>query len=96
MTANPVSLSSSPVSLNFTDGTAATYGTDAQNLLSGSYFMWAGDVNGDGFVNATDRAETWNLRNQTGYRIEDCSINGTVDATDRAITWNNRNKSKSF
>ncbi len=84
--------------LNFRSGAESTFGLNSQDFdgVNSIYSMWSGDVNGDGSINAADRAETWNNRNLTGYRLSDCSMNGTVDAADRAAAWNNRNKLTSF
>ena len=78
-----------PLTLDFSS--VATFGTNAQTSVSGKLCLWSGDVNTDNIINAVDRSETWNIRNQTGYKLQDCNLNGTVDATDRSITWNNRN-----
>lgn len=43
-----VHLSSSVSALDFTDGSAATYGTDAQTSVAAVQAMWCGDVNADG------------------------------------------------
>jgi hypothetical protein len=88
--------SSSPSTYDFTSGIAQYYGTDpnrAKQVESGVYGMNAGDANGSGTVDASDRSTTWNGRNQSGYLNADCNLSGTVDASDRSITWNNRNKS---
>lgn len=48
MTNNPIGLSSSLTTLNFTNNTTPTFGNNAQVLLNnGSMAMWAGDANGD-------------------------------------------------
>ena len=88
--------SSSPALYDFSTGLGQYYGTDANRakvLETGVYGMIAGDANGLGTVDASDRSATWNDRNQNGYLNADCNLSGTVDASDRSITWNNRNKS---
>nr|MCU0333159.1 hypothetical protein [Ignavibacteriaceae bacterium] len=40
---------------------------------------------------ATDRSNTWNQRNLSGYYGTDVDLSGTVNAGDRSATWNNRN-----
>lgn len=54
MTANPIALNgASNTEVTFFDGSAATFGTDAQTTLGvpfGFYAMWAGDGNADGIV----------------------------------------------
>ena len=54
--------------------------------------LWAGDVLNDGEINASDRSQTWNDRNKTGYLDSDCNMDGETNASDRSATWNNRNK----
>ena len=54
MSASTISLFDSPLVVDFTDGSVATYGTNAQTTFgmpSGIQGMWAGDANGDGKVN---------------------------------------------
>ena len=90
--------SSSPSMYDFTSGIAQYYGTDPSRAIqveSEVYGMDAGDANGSGTVDASDRSATWNGRNQSGYLNADCNLSGTVDASDRSITWNNRNKATS-
>lgn len=53
--------------------------------------LWAGDVDNNGIINATDRSQTWNDRNTEGYLNTDCSMDGSTNASDRSKTWNNRN-----
>lgn len=84
--------SSSAVVYDFT--TSQAYGTDPMKVLAGGKFgMIAGDADGSGVVDASDRSASWNLRNQSGYRTEDVDLSGVVDASDRSITWNGRNRS---
>ncbi|MDH7447527.1 hypothetical protein [Aquimarina sp. 2201CG14-23] len=54
MSANTVSLSQSTTSIDFTDGSVTTYGTNAQTTFgmpTGVSAMWAGDANDDGKIN---------------------------------------------
>ncbi|HMQ77012.1 MAG TPA: hypothetical protein PKE21_13175 [Flavobacteriales bacterium] len=54
MSANTISLGPLAVPVNFTNGTAATFGgTAAQRLNGGVRAMWAGDVTGNGQVKYT-------------------------------------------
>lgn len=93
MTAATVALSASPVAIDFTDGSTATWGSNAQkDLGSGVFGLWASDLNASGTVDAADRSEAWNSRNLFGYRSSDASMNGVTDAADRSATWNNRNR----
>ncbi len=99
MSAAAQTLGSTSTSLyDFSTGIGQYYGTDtnrAKQVQTGVYGMVAGDANGSGTVDASDRSATWNGRNQSGYLNADCNLSGTVDASDRSITWNNRNRSTS-
>ncbi len=86
-----MAVGSSAMTFDFT--TTATYGANSQNTINGTYVLHPGDATSDGSINAADRSATWNIRNQTGYLLEDVNIDGSVNAADRSITWNNRNKS---
>ncbi len=84
--------STPPTLYNFTAGSSQFYGTGgAKEVEPGIWGMWAGDADADGQVNAADRNETWNFRNQVGYLMQDVDLDGQVNAADRNITWNNRN-----
>jgi len=48
MTASPVTLSSTPSSIDFTNPVTATHGTNAQRNISGTMVLWPGDANFDG------------------------------------------------
>ncbi len=89
MTLNPTVLTEDSV-LDFT--TSALFGTDAAEASTGTQFLWAGDALADGELNAADRSECWNNRNDITYLLSDCDLSGSTDAADRSITWNNRNK----
>ncbi len=93
MTANPVPFSGVPSIFDFTSNGMATYGTGARIQLStGLWGMITGDASSDNSVDAQDRSETWNSRNQSGYLLPDVTLDGNVDAADRSKTWNNRNQ----
>ncbi len=54
MTASSLVLSNVTTAIDYTDGSTATFGTDAQTsfgMPSGILGMWAGDANGDGRLN---------------------------------------------
>jgi len=93
MSADAVALSGSSNLYDFTTGQAQAYGTDPLiDLGSGVYGMWAGDVNGSGVLNATDRGIAWNERGLEGYYASDINLSGVCNATDRGVVWNNRGK----
>lgn len=92
MTNMAVNLSGTSVNLNFTDGSVATHGTNAQKEIEmGVFALWAADLDASGSIDAADRSEAWNKRNQTSYQSSDATMNGSTDAADRSVTWNNRN-----
>ncbi len=53
MTATQIALSSTTTTVNFTNPSTATYGTNAQSNLNGVMALWPGDGNGNGQVNYT-------------------------------------------
>lgn len=85
--------SENPGLFDFRTGTDKYFGEDAKFLEDGVYGLYAGDADGSGTVDASDRSSTWNERNRSGYLGADCNLSGTVDASDRSIAWNNRNTS---
>lgn len=90
MTANPIPLSGATTSLDFTNGSVTTYGTNAQKSLPGSkWAMWSGNANGNGALSYNgsnnDRVKILtkvgfatpnNIVN--GYLSEDVNMDGTV------------------
>jgi len=92
MTANKVTLSGLPTLYDMRTDQSKTYGTSAMKDLGGGFFgMITADTDGSGTVNASDRSNTWNERNLSGYYGTDVDLSGTVNAADRSATWNNRN-----
>lgn len=47
MTAQAISLSTTPATVDFTQSSTATYGENARSLNNDVALMWAGDINGD-------------------------------------------------
>jgi hypothetical protein len=94
MTANTVALSNNPTLYDLTLAQTQAYGTNPmKNLAAGVYGLFTADTDGNGTVNATDRSNTWNQRNLSGYYGTDVDLSGTVNAGDRSSVWNNRNLS---
>ena len=94
MSSISVPLSASTSLYNFTMGQNKAFGIDPMKDLGGGlYGLFSADTDGSGTVNATDRSNTWNLRNLSGYFGSDVDLNGTVNAGDRSEIWNNRNLS---
>ncbi len=92
-TQNTVSLNAlTSITLDFSDSSTAIEGVNPQKNVDGTMVLWAGDATSDNSVNASDRSETWNLRNQSSYLSADLNLDGSCDAADRSISWNNRNK----
>jgi len=93
MSAAPVELSSTPASVDFTDGSTPTYGTDAQAHMGATYLLWSGDVNGDGVIKYTGASNDRDLILQAiggvvptnvvsgAYRGEDVNMDGQVKYT---------------
>ncbi len=81
------------IPIDFTDPSIDVYGINPLYNNGTINLFYDGDADGSGSINAADRAETWNLRNQAGYLMGDVNMDGTVNAADRATTWNNRNNS---
>ncbi len=91
---NAISLgNASLTTLDFTSSATAVVGLNPRKNINGVLLLWAGDATADNIVNASDRAQTWNMRNQSSYLISDVNMDGQCNAADRALTWNNRNKS---
>jgi|GEM_PF-6428486 len=92
-TASTISLSTSLNSLDFSNGTTVIAGTNPQvDFGNGVFGSYAGNATTDNAINAADRSETWNRRNQNAYFTADVNMDGVCSASDRSITWNNRNK----
>ena len=89
MTAQPLALFDNSLVIDFTQ--AAAYQNGTKLLSNGKYVFYTGDTNGDGLIDALDRSNVWNDRNQTGYNRTDCTLDGLINASDRSIIWNNRN-----
>jgi fibronectin type 3 domain-containing protein/photosystem II stability/assembly factor-like uncharacterized protein len=94
MSAVPIPLSIGSSSLyTFTISQAQAYiisMPSMRQLGTGIYGLSAGDVNGDGVINATDRVAVINAYGMFGYRVEDVSLDGIVNALDYVLTNNNQ------
>jgi len=60
-------------------------------MIDGRYVFFAGDVNQDGAVEASDLSAIGNKNDAfaTGYMPEDVNGDGSVDGSDLSITDNN-------
>lgn len=88
-TANPIALSNTPITLNFTNNTIPLFGTFPLSALSSTVFaMNGGDANSDGSVDSFDTID-WELQNgifDEYTNNSDYNMDGSVDAFD-SIIW---------
>lgn len=91
MSATPVLLGTAGVIHDFTEFQSSAYnnGADGLKLVGAKYAMYAGNGNGDGVVNATDRNAVWRVQNGfiNGYYNGDFNLDTYVNATDRNAFW---------
>lgn len=87
----PVSFVGSTVSYDFTDAVTKAYGNNLVQTIDGSYALFSGDVNADGFVDTGDMSGADNLSASfaTGYYKEDLTGDGFVDTGDMSLFDNN-------
>ncbi|MBP6699096.1 MAG: hypothetical protein KA175_15855 [Flavobacteriales bacterium] len=89
LTLNSIALTNTPVSVNLTNGTVATYGTNAQRISGAARMLWAGDVTDNEVIkyagSANDRDPILTLiggsvptATTTGYHPHDVTLDGTV------------------
>lgn len=93
MTANPVTLSFSPVLYDFSAAQTQAYGTSSMVSLTGGFGLYAGDPNKDGQITALD-FNTWNANTrlgQTGYVADDMNLDAQVTALDFNF-WNSNTR----
>lgn len=92
MLSSTVHLSGTLTSLNLTNGSLSTYGTQGLFNSSGTYLMWSGDVNFNGATQYTGSGNdrdpiltevggTVPTATSTGYKGEDVNLNGVVQYT---------------
>ncbi|MEZ4808043.1 MAG: hemagglutinin protein [Flavobacteriales bacterium] len=92
MSAAPIALTSTATSVDFTDGSTITHGTDAQQMINGIRALWAGDVTFDGTIKYTGQDNdrdpiltaiggTVPTNTVNGYYAEDVNMDGTVKYT---------------
>lgn len=81
------SFASTNVSFNFTGVATQAFGNNQKQLATGVFGIYSGDVNQDGYINASDRAlvQTKVLEIAKGYVSEDVNGDGSINASDRAI-----------
>lgn len=95
MTLNEFALSSAPTSIDLTNGSVPTYGTDALKISSGTYLMWQGNTFLDTPTRMLKYTGVNNDRDKilmvlgglvptttlTGYYQEDCNLDAVVKYT---------------
>jgi hypothetical protein len=88
-------LSSTPLTLDFTNGSVALFGIDPLNALSTTLFtMNGGDANADGSLDSGDSAiwETQNGAFNDYYLNADFNLDGSIDGVDSAVWQMNNGK----
>lgn len=89
MTAAPSTFGAAPFTIDFTQATTTTYGTDARKDLGGTQVLWAGNALSDALLLYTGQFNDRDVLLQaiggtvptntvTGYRIEDTNLDGSV------------------
>jgi len=88
--ASPVSFSSASTGYSF-DLPSKAFGSNLRQMPDGQYVIFAGDVNADGIVNATDITSVNSAANTfiSGYLPTDVNGDGLIDAGDMILTDNN-------
>jgi len=88
-TAAPVSFANGTIEYSF-DVPSKVFGNNLKGVNE-SYCIYAGDVNGDGFINAADINSLYSEASvfTTGYITNDVNGDGIVDAMDLILTDNN-------
>jgi hypothetical protein len=88
--ANPVSVGATAY-YNFTDSYSKAFGNNMKLLETGVYGFFSGDINQDGFIEASDYAPLLNDNDAAaeGYNATDLNGDGFVEAEDYPILLNN-------
>lgn len=77
--------------LDFSDPSFATYGNNAQSIVSGLHALIAGEANLDGQINAVDKNSYWRTQNGQTYNYHtstaDFNLDGTINAVDKNAIW---------
>ncbi len=89
MSANPVNLWSNSSLYNFTSGSTQFYGSNgAKEIDTGIWGMIAGDADGNGQVQTSDKNDYWWVDTGTaGYKSSDFDLNGQVQTSDKNDYW---------
>jgi hypothetical protein len=89
--ANPVAVGASPSTYDFTTAASQAYGDNMKMLAAGVYGFYSGDINQDGFVEASDFPFLFNDIDNfvEGYHPTDLNGDGFVEASDFPFLFNN-------
>lgn len=92
MTQAPVTLGTTALALDLTNGSTPTHGVEAQKIVGAVRLLWAGDVNGDDVIKYTGAGNDRDLvlsaiggvvptHTTTGYERTDVNLDGTTKYT---------------
>jgi len=96
MTANPITFDDN-TTFDFSDPNSAIFsnGAQPQMNINGIMCLFAGDMNGDGTINAVDKNTYWKPEKETdfiyGTSKADLNLDGLVDDTDKNTYWRANN-----
>ncbi len=89
MTQQPIAVSRTTPKVDMTS--VPLFGTRPVKTYGNIQLLWTGDTDSNQTISASDRSQTWNDRNNNGYRPTDSNLDGICNALDRSKVWNNRN-----
>ncbi len=91
MSASSLNISGGVIQYDFTTDAEQAYGTGAQKeIANGIYVMYGGDINGDGFIDETDKSGNWHSEaGLAGYLPSDLNFDGEADNRDKDDIWIN-------
>lgn len=92
MSASPVTISQQSQLYDFSTAITQYYGSDAKLITGSIYGLYAGDVNGNGVINAVDRNLVITNNSSMTYNNADLNLNAVVNAADRNIVISNNSK----
>ncbi|MEM6318344.1 MAG: DUF1501 domain-containing protein [Bacteroidota bacterium] len=96
MTANPITFDDN-TAFDFSNPNSAVFsnGAQAQMNVGGVMCLFAGDMNGDGTINAVDKNAYWKIEKDEdfvyGTSKADVNLDGVVDDTDKNTYWRANN-----
>ncbi len=90
---NPQSLSTTPLTYDFSNAANKAFGNNMKNLGSGVFGLYSGDINQDEFIDASDYSQ-WETDSNAftfGIKVTDCNGDGIVDSADYSVWEGNNN-----